>query len=343
MSVLWAALLMLVCLLGAAFFSGIETGLVAINRLRLQHLVRRQIKGAAILQSFVQNPDRLLGTTLVGTNLCVTAASTLAVLVGERLLGPPGAVLATVIMTFVILVFAEYIPKAWFQSFPAMRSLPLASALHLARLILSPFSVPLMLAVRALVPMSARPEARETRVTRDEILHLVSEGRASGMLTPAEHKMIHEVIALQTKTCRQIMTPRDRMVFVKTTTAVRDLIELARKVEFNRYPVYDDDRKKFVGVVHVFDPLADPEAEKKTAADYMRTAQFVGDYLPVDHVLPRMRVTQQPMMLVTDDRFEVVGLVTQEDVLDEVVGAFDPAGADCHSSRQKARGSNGAG
>lgn len=320
MNAFWLFLLLLVCLIGAAFFSGIETGLVALNRLRLQHLVRRQVKGAAILQSFVQHPDRLLGTTLVGTNLCVTAASTLAVLIGEHMAGRLGAMIATAAMTFIILVFAEYVPKAWFQSFPAMRSLPMAPLLKWSRWMLSPLSVPLMFIVRAITPIAAGPSSREPRVTREEILHLVSEGRASGMLTPAEHRMIHEIIALQTKTCRQIMTPRERMVFVITTTRVDELVELARKVEFNRYPVYDEEKKKFVGIVHVFDPLADPEAGSKTVAAYMRPAQFVGDYLPVDHVLPRMRVTQQPMMLVTDDRFEVIGLVTQEDVLDEVVG-----------------------
>lgn len=320
MSLPFIATLMFLCLLGAAFFSGIETGLVALNRLRLHHLVRRKVSGAETLQFFVQNPDRLLGTTLVGTNLCITAASTLAVLVGEHLAGNIGATLATAVMTFVILVFAEYVPKAWFQAFPARRSLPLAPLLKASRWALSPLSVPLMFVVRLLIPVRAHPELREPRITRDEILHLVTEGRASGMLTPAEHKMIHEVIALQTKTCRQIMTPRERMVFVKTTSTASEIIELARKVEYNRYPVYDEEKKKFAGILHIFDPLADPEAEKKKAADYMRPAQFVGDYLPVDHILPRMRVTQQPMMLVTDDRFEVIGLVTQEDVLDEVVG-----------------------
>ena len=312
--------LMLLGLVGAAFFSGIETGLVALNRLRLHHLVRRRIRGAETLQYFVQNPDRLLGTTLVGTNLCVTVASTLAVLVGEHVAGHTGATLATIAMTFTILVFAEYVPKAWFQAFPARRSLPMAPLLKISRWILSPLSVPLMFVVRAVIPMRTSPQTREPHITRDEILHLVTEGRASGMLTPAEHKMIHEVIALQTKTCRQIMTPRERVVFVKTTSSVSEIIELARKVEFNRYPVYDEEKKKFVGILHIFDPLADPDAENKKATDFMRPAQFVGDYLPVDHILPRMRVTQQPMMLVTDDRFEVVGIVTQEDVLDEVVG-----------------------
>lgn len=311
---------MVLCLAGAAFFSGIETGLVALNRLRLHHLVRRNIRGAAILQEFVRHPDRLLGTTLVGTNLCITVASTFAVSLGAHYWGARGAFWATVLMTLIILIFAEYLPKAWFQSFPAFRSLPFARLLELSRWILSPLSVPLMMFARVFTLFRSHTPQRETRVTREEILHLISESHAQGMLTPAEHRMIHEVIALQTKTCRQIMTPRDKMVWVKTTTTTAELIELARAKEFNRYPVYDEEQKKFVGIVHIFDPLAKRNTANQPVSVFMRPAQFVGDYLPVDHVLPRMRVTQQPMMLVTDDRFEVIGLITQEDVLDEVVG-----------------------
>lgn len=321
MSVPASLILILLCLAGEWFFSGIETGLVAINRLRLQHLVRRKVPGAHILQGFLQNTDRLLGTTLVGTNICVTASSTLAVRLGLRLFGPAGSLAASVTMTLIILVFAEYFSKAWFQSFPAPRSLPFARILQYARYALSPISVPLMSIVRLVVPAPRQTETpAEPSVTREELVHLAGEGKHSGILTPAEHKMIHEVIQLQSRTCREIMIPRDKIVHVTARMQTRDLVELARNRVFNRFPVYDEEKKKFAGIVHMFDVLADPDSERKTVAEYMRPPQFIGDYIAVDHILPRMRVTRQPMVLVTNDRFEVIGLVTQEDVLDEVVG-----------------------
>lgn len=321
MSVPMNLFLILFCLAGEWFFSGIETGLVAMNRLRLQHLVRRKVPGAQILQGFLHNIDRLLGTTLVGTNICVTVSSTLAVRLGLRLFGPAGSLIASITMTLIILIFAEYFSKAWFQSFPATRSLPFAHMLQYARYALSPISIPLMFLVRHLVPA---PKTAGTQpspmVTREEIVHLAGEGKHSGILTPAEHKMIHEVIQLQSKSCREIMTPRDKIVYVKAQTPASELVELARSKVFNRFPVYDEEKKKYIGIVHMFDVLADPESKRKSVADYMRTPQFIGDYTPVDHILPRMRVTRQPMVLVTNDRFEVIGLITQEDVLDEVVG-----------------------
>lgn len=316
-------LLLLLCLAGAWFYSGIETGLVAINRLRLHHLVRRRVPGAEILQQFLQRPDWLLGTTLVGTNLCVTMASTIAVRLGTQWLGAVGSWISSALISAILIVFCEYLPKAWFQAFPSYRSLPFARLLHWSRLALSPLSVPLMAIVRLLAPEPASPSVRSRPlVTREDIVHLASEGSASGVLTPAEHRMIHEVIELKTKTCREIMTPREKIVWIRHDADVSEALEIARKTELSRFPVYDEQQRAFVGLIHIFDILADPNSEGRKVRDYMRPCQFVADHAPVDHLLPRMRLTRQPMMLVTDDRLEVVGLVTLNDVLDEVVGTL---------------------
>lgn len=157
-------------------------------------------------------------------------------------------------------------------------------------------------------------------VTREELLHLAREGARSGVLTSDESKMIHGVFDLTHKTCGTLMTPRDQMAVVPATATPEEILALAREREFNRLPVLDPVQKTFVGVVHVFDVLADDAPAGKTAADYMRTPQLVASYLPVDHLLPRMRVTRQPLFLVTDDRYEVIGLITLEDVLREVTG-----------------------
>ena len=309
-------ILLFACLAGAWFFSGIETGLVSINRLRLHHLVRH-------LQHFLQNIDMLLGTTLVGTNISVTVASTIAVNMGTDALGASGAWMASAAVTTILVVFCEYFPKAWFQGFPSHRSLPFAPVLKVSRWALSPISVPLMGLVRLLTPAPPREEEKSRPlVTREEIVHLASEGKSTGILTPAEHRMIHEVIELKTKACREIMTPRDRMVYIRQDAPVAELLELARAREINRFPVFDSEKKAFTGIVHIFDVLADASNADKQVRDYMRPCQFVADHAPVDHILPRMRVTRQHMILVTDDRFEVIGLVTLEDVVGEVIGAL---------------------
>lgn len=313
--------LLLFCLAGTAFFAGVETGVISINRLRLQHLVRRQVPGAKTIRYFLTHADVLLGTTLIGTNLLQVVSAVLAASIGQRVHGASGATLAGVLLLVVTLVFCEYVPKAFFQAAPARRTLPFAGLLRTAAWVLRPFSFFVNLIIRLTLP---RRDAKEVEdkllVTREELMHLAREGVQSGVLSKHESEMIHGVFELTHKTCGTLMTPRDKMAVVPATATPAEILALARTREFNRLPVYDAAQKSFVGVVHVFDVLADDAPDGKTAADYMRPPQLVASYLPVDHLLPRMRVTRLPLFLVTDDRYEVIGLITLEDVLREVTG-----------------------
>ena len=313
--------LLLFCLAGTAFFAGVETGVISINRLRLQHLVRRQVPGAKTVRHFLTHSDLLLGTTLIGTNLLHVVSAVLAASIGQQVAGAAGAAGAGVVLLLVMLVFCEYIPKAWFQAAPARRTLPYAGLLRAAAVLLRPLSFLVNLAIRLLLPRRVGQDVEDKMlVTREELLHLAREGERSGVLTKHESEMIHGVFDLTHKTCATLMTPRDKMAFVTSAATPAEILALARVREFNRLPVYDPDQKSFVGVVHVFDVLADDAPAGKTAADYLRPPQLVASYLPVDHLLPRMRVTRLPLFLVTDDRYEVIGLITLEDVLREITG-----------------------
>ena len=134
--------------------------------------------------------------------------------------------------------------------------------------------------------------------------------------------MIDKVFELSSKTAGQIMKPRNGMVLVHDTTTVHGLLETVRRTGFRRYPVYSEREKRFVGVVSIADMLSvGPEDMSCTVADYMRSPQFVPDYMPADDILPRMKRTQQAMLLVTDAHSQVVGLVTTENVLGEIFTA----------------------
>ena len=314
-------LLLLGCLTCGAFFAGMETGIISINRLRLQHLVRRHVPGAKIIRHFLAHPDLLLGTTLIGTNLSYVMSSVLAASIGQRFHGGSGAAVAGVLLALIVLVCCEYIPKAWFQAAPARRTLPLARGLRAASILLRPLSFLVNGVIRRILPRrDAKAVEDKLLVTREELLHLARESAQTGILTPEESKMIHGVFDLTHKTCGALMTPRDKMAVVNAGATPAEILALARTREFNRLPVFDPAQKAFVGVVHVFDLLADETPDGKTAADYMRPPQLVASYLPVDHLLPRMRVTRLPLFLVTDDRYEVIGLITLEDVLQEITG-----------------------
>lgn len=320
MSTLQHLWVLAICLIGGAFFAGIETGIVAINRLRLRHLVLRRVRGARLLEKFVQDPDLLLGTTLIGTNLCHVAATVSAAAIGASIAGPRGVAAAGALLTVVVLVGCEYLPKAWFQSFPARRSLPFAPLLYASAWLFAPFRWVLAMIVNRLLGVLPAKPRPPPLLTREDLLHLASEGESSGILTAEETRMIRGVFELSGLACRDIMVPREKMVTVEHDWPAARVVELARQRRLHRFPVWHRERQTFIGVVHVFDIVRDRNRAGQTVERYARPPQLVGAHVLVDHILPRMRVTRQPMVLVTDERFEVVGLLTLNDVLKEIVG-----------------------
>ena len=315
-------LLLIVCLAGTAFFAGVETGLISINRLRLRHLVRHKVPGAEILQDFLKKTDHLLGTTLVGTNLFTVTASVTAASLGARWFGAIGTSVSDAFITLILLVFCEYIPKAWFQAFPARRTLPFANLLKWSGAVFRPVSRTVTELAKALIPAhTAEQKSAEPFITREELVHLAQESAKSGALTPVEHHMIHGVFGLKMKTCGEIMIPREWIVYVDHDASVESMMQIAREKDVSRFPVYHKEKEQFVGIVHIFDLLAEENPAGKTAQNFMRPLQLVSTETPVDHVMPRMRLTRQPMVLVAgESNAYIVGLVTLEDVLEDVVG-----------------------
>jgi len=321
MNTLLHLLVVLAAVAGSAFYAGMETGIVSINRLRLRHMLRKRMKNAEILQEFLQQPDHLLGTTLVGTNLCHSVGTVAAVSLGAHLLGVPGYWTMHVLITLLLLVFGEYLPKAWFQGMPARRAAPFAKALKWSGYILYPASRLITLITRLLMPVkTSQEDTGRPFVTMEELRHLAAEGQKTGTLTTDEGRMIHGVFDLTHHTTRELMVPAAEMIVVRTDTPRDEILRVAREKSVSRLPVFDDSTRRFNGIVYIFDVLQDTEDDLKTARDYMRPPQFVSADTSADELVPRMRLTRQPLMLVIDAAAEVVGLVTVEDVLAKIVG-----------------------
>jgi len=318
-------ILIAVCMVGSAFFSGIETGVISIHRMKLRHFVREGMPGARILQSFLENTDRLLGTTLVGTNICVVVVSVVSASLAVDLVGAWGETLATVLTAIAVLVFCEYLPKAWFQTRPLERCGRFAGLLRLSEIIFRPISAGIVWLTRLFVGGSSReyPESVPF-VTRDDLKILAREGEKEGILSPRERFMIHRVFELSGKTAGQIMIPRKDMTVVSRDTTLEGFFEIARQSNFTRLPVLEADSDSFVGVLNVFYILSKRSvAEGQAMGDFARPPLFVPEDMPVDDILPRMRRSRQPLCLVKNAQGQVTGLITTEDILEEIVGALN--------------------
>ncbi|MCE9614412.1 MAG: hemolysin family protein [Lentisphaerae bacterium] len=322
MTELLQVVLILLCMAGCAFYAGIETGVISIHRMRLRHFSRQGEPGADILEEFLKDSDRLLGTTLTGTNLFLVLVSVFSASLGRRLHGTYGESVAAAVTTIIVVVFCEYLPKAWFHSRPLARSLRFARLLQLSEALFRPLSVTVVGITRWLIP-GAKASLSETVpfVTRDDLLALAREGEEHGVLSREERVMIHRVFDLSRKVAREIMVPRAQMTFVTSASTIPEIFEKARTSGFTRLPVFHAERNEFVGILNVSYVLTHAAANPgRTAEWFARPQVIVHERTPVDNILPLMRRSRQPLALVQNDREEITGLLTTEDVLDEIVG-----------------------
>ena len=314
--------LLLLCLSLEALFAGMEIGVISINRIRLRHLLKKKVSGAKELAYFLANPERLLGTTLVGTNLCMVIASVTSASLAMRVLPTAGTWLSSIVMTIVVLIFAEYLPKAWFQTNPALRTRHWAPLLRFFGIVFYPLGHAAVQVAKLVFRVDENQAADdESGMTRDDLQHATIEHERTGVLSMREREMIHGVFDLRRKTCGDIMTPLPEVIRVPDNMPRREFMKLARGSGHNRYPVFSQTLSNIVGIVNVLDAATDPARGNRPVADYMRPARFVPQSVSPDSLLVQMRLSRQPLVMVTTDDGHLCGLVTMEDVLEEIVGA----------------------
>ncbi len=322
----WDISLLVLALIASAIYSGLETGIISVNPLRLEHVLRQKLPRAKRIARYVNEPDLLLGTTLVGTNLCNVALSVMSAHVAVALLPQGGLWVASLVSTLTLLIFGEYLPKAWFRSNPVYRVMPFATFMHLSSILFYPLRVGVMQIARLLVHGPGDATAPVTPiVTREELSFLASEGEKTGELSAAERRMMQGVLTLSHQTCADIMVPRAQMVIVRPKTPATEILDLARMQSMSRLPIYDEQAKTYTGFVNVMDLLLTPDdLESRTAQDFARPPQYASADSRIDQLLPRMRLSHQPLALIQDEREQVIGLVSVEDILEEIVGELGP-------------------
>lgn len=313
----------LICAAIYAFLAGMETGITSIHKLRLKHFVKKGTRGADILEYYVEDVDRFLGPTLVGQNICVViisiAVANLAVKLPHELL----TAMASPVTSVFIIIFCEYMPKAWFQSRPIERSLRFAELMRLFDWILRPFTIIILLLARILLPSKSGRKfgTPPPFVTREDLKLLAREGEKDGVLSSKERYMIHRVIELSNRDVRSIMIPPNQIIAVYGDTNIQDFCKLAKSTGLTRFPVLDKKTGKYTGIVNTFYVLGVGVKlrDRRSVADFARLPQFIDANMKADRVLPLMRRARQPLCLVREGN-SVIGLVSTEDILRIIVG-----------------------
>ena len=313
------------CLLAQAFLTGIEIGVISINRHRLTHLVRIGARGARIVEEYLLDPARLLSTTLVGSCLTLVIISTLAESLAERSLDRAGQAVSAAVVSLLLLVMGESLPKIWFNRRPNERCLPFADLLRLFERALRPLVWLAMTLTRWASPRLAHPE-RNLFVTREHIQTLVQDSAAGGQISAFERLMIHRVLDLQRKTAADVMTPLAQVIHTHADTPLWECGALAVRSGHMRLPVLDANDGACVGILHLVEVLARAEnLASRTAQECMTAPAFVPPGTPADDLLPFMRRHRQPMIVVRAEDGAVLGAVTQGSIVRFLLGDL-PAG-----------------
>lgn len=320
-------LLLFVILLLQALFNGYETGFVSTNPIRIRFLAEETNQPrAGRLLKHISRPDRMLTTLLIGTNLCMVAGA----LAAARIL--PNDVLVMIVVTPIVLVAGEIIPKSVFRIHPNRLSLALLPFIEFVMVLLSPIIMPITWLIRMMFRMtgSSRPPLNPLMSTLEDMRVLVDESAAQGTIEREEQRMIHSVMGLQDKQAKEIMVPRIDIQALPENAQRSELIALFEESGCTRIPVYQDSVDTIIGVVRVYDILLDktagsaqdgaPKPETGDIRPYIKEVLHVPDTMRVDDLLQMMRKNKQHMVIVTDEYGGTDGLITLEDILEQIFG-----------------------
>lgn len=334
---LWLSLVALVVLvLISGFFSIAETSMMALNRFRLGHLVRQGRRSAKLASSMLGQTDRLLGTILLGNNLVNTAVTAIVTALAIRAFGHNDTVLliATAVVAVVLIIFAEITPKVIGATWPERIALPAAYPLRVLMTLFAPAVWALNLVVgRMLAVVGIDPrKPQQARLSLDEMRTIVLE---SGHFIPAKHRSILlNLFDLERITVDDVMIPRGRIEALDLATDETGLRQQLATCYHNKLPVFEGEINRVVGILHARRALGLLQRENFDAAalrELLVEPYFVPSGTAVFAQLQFFQETRQRIGLVVDEYGEVQGLVTLEDIIEEIIGEFTttaPGGAD---------------
>ena len=328
LSALFGALILLIFL--SAFFSGSETGLMTLNRYRLRHLARAGHRGAGRAQRLLERPDRLIGLILLGNNFVNILASSLATIIALRLLGQAGIAVAAGLLTLVILIFAEVTPKTLAALHPERVAFPAAFIYTPLLKVLYPLVWAVNVIANGILRLfGVSPEdATVQPLSSEELRTVVLE---AGAMIPKRHqKMLLNLMDLEKVTVEDIMVPRNEIVGIDVEDEWDEVIRELTTSQYTRLPVFQENIDHVIGFLHlrnVLSPLLRGELDRARLLAAVREPYFIPEATPLNRQLLNFQRERRRIGLVVDEYGDIQGLVTLEDILEEVIGEFttDPS------------------
>ncbi len=321
----------------SAFFSGTETALMSLNRYRLRHRARSGHRGARLAEALLRRPDRLIGLILLGNNLVNISAASLVTLISLRLGGEAAIAIGTGLLTLVILIFAEVAPKTVAALHPEKVALPAAYVYYPLLRLLYPFVwVTNLLANTVLRLFGVRhDEAQSHSLSSEELRTVVNE--AGAMISRRFRRMLTSILDLEKVTVDDIMVPHNEIIAINLEDSMSEILDQIQASQHTRLPAYRDGIDNMVGILHIrrlVTALRKAELTRESLVAALQEPYYVPEGTPLSTQLVQFQQRKRRLALVVDEYGDIQGMVTLEDILQEIVGEFRTVPSDQHPDLQ---------
>ena len=314
-------LVILVLLLSAsAFFSSAETALMTSNKLRIRNLAENGDKRAEKVLEITANTDKMLSAILIGNNIVNLSASALSTTLTLKVFGSSLVGVATGVLTFLILVFGEITPKNVASKNAEDMALKYIGIISLLVIVLTPAIYVVNKVAGIVISLFVKNNDDNNMVTEDELRAMVEVSHEGGVIEKEEKKMIVNVVDFGDTVAGDIMIPRVDMVMVSVESSYEEILKIFREERYTRIPVYEESPDNVIGILNVKDFLLIEDKENFSVKEHLREPLYTYEYKKTSSLMVDMRKTGANIVIVLDEYGTTVGLITLEDMLEEIVG-----------------------
>lgn len=326
------------CIVGVAFFSSSEAALISANRIRIRHLAEKGLESAKAVSRLVEQHDRLFGTILLSENLLIILATSLGTALALQLMGEEGVLVATIVMTVLIVAFGEITPKTFAVQNSERMALGVARPMEIIMKVVYPLVWLFTRVTNMVVRLIGGREKKNISpfVTEDEIKMMITIGEEEGSLKEEEKDLLHKVFEFGDTVASESMIPRTSIISVDRSATIRDVLASVEECGYSRFPVVEESIDNIVGVIHIKDilvALSKGEIAMESSIDkQVRSGYFIPENKRISELLTEMQKNKVQIAFVMDEYGGTSGLVTVEDLVEEIFGSihdeFDIAGRD---------------
>lgn len=305
----------------SAFFSSAETALTTVNKIRIMSLAEQGNKRAQTILKIREDSGKMLSAILIGNNIVNLSASSLVTIWATKVFGSAAVGAATGILTLLVLIFGEISPKTLATVHAEKLAMSYANIIYLLMKVLTPvIFVVNLLSKGVLKFLKVDPNAKENLMTEHELRTIVDVSHEDGVIESDERQMIYNVVDFGDSTAKDIMTPRVDMVCVDIENSFEEILKIFREEQFTRIPVYEGNSDNIVGILNVKDLLLVPASTDFNIRNILREPYFTYEYKKTSELMVEMRQDSINFTIVLDEYGAPVGIVTLEDLLEEIVG-----------------------